>query len=225
MKKKKDWITRDKIREKESNVNLIEETFKTIHHLLPRFRYNLLDVKDKRQQEKITYKTDAMLFTRILSGVCAIESMNSMTKKFNNENVINNINKFLNSNYENLPHYTSINEFLKKTDLCDLENINIKIIKQLIKNKCFYNFRFMEKYWKVAIDATNIYTFNEKHCEHCLTRTYNKDTEEEKTIYFHYVLEAKLIIGNMALSFATEFIENQKEGFNKQDCGATIKVA
>lgn len=218
MKKRKEWITRDKVREKEKKINLIEEIFKTIHHLLPNFRYDLLNVKDNRNQSYISYKPDVILFTRILSSICSIESMNSMSKKFNQENVIKNVNSFTKSNYTDLPHYTTINNFLKTVEPCELEKIRTKMIKRLLKNKCFDRYKFLNKFWKVAIDATGIYTFDSRHCEHCLTKTYNKGTDEEKTIYFHYVLEAKLIVGNMSLSLGSEFIENPSGEFDKQDC-------
>ena len=65
-----------------------------------------------------------------------------------------------------------------------------------------------------AIEAIQVASFKHKHCEHCLKRTHiNKDTGE---IESHNVLEAKLIVGNMALSVATEFIENEE--YDKQDC-------
>lgn len=52
----------------------------------------------------------------------------------------------------------------------------------------------------------------------------NKETKEiERTVYYHTVLEAKLIVGNMALSILTEFVENEDEDVSKQDC--EIEVA
>ncbi|QSZ27442.1 hypothetical protein ACETAC_00450 [Aceticella autotrophica] len=71
----------------------------------------------------------------------------------------------------------------------------------------------LDKYWVIAVDGTGVASFSERHCKHCLKKEYkNKETGEvEKTIYFHYVLEAKLIIGDMAFSIDTEFIENEGE--------------
>lgn len=216
--KKDKWLTREKIREKTTDINLIDDVFKTIHHLIPDFRYYLLNVSDPRHKSYTTYKTDILLFTRIFSAICNIESMNTMSRKFNNSNVIHNINSFTNSDYSDLPHYTTINNFLKKLSPDDLEFVKLKMINTLIRNKCFYQFRLLNKFWKVIIDASCIYTFKERHCEHCLTKTYNKGTENEYTIYFHYVLEAKLVVSNMVFSIASEFIENLSGEFDKQDC-------
>ena len=55
----------------------------------------------------------------------------------------------------------------------------------------------------------------EGHCEHCLYQR----TKSGKIIYFHNVLEAKLVGENgFCLSLATEWIENPDGGFDKQDC-------
>ncbi len=43
-------------------------------------------------------------------------------------------------------------------------------------------------------------------------------SEIERTIYYHNVLEAKLVVGDMVFSIATEFIENEDENVSKQDC-------
>ncbi|MCM3056554.1 transposase, partial [Caldibacillus thermoamylovorans] len=97
------------------------------------------------------------------------------------------------------------------------------MIKKLFKKRCFESYRINGKYWGIAIDGTGIFTFDKKHCEHCLKREHkyiDKETGEEKikTIYMHHVLEAKLIVGNMVLSVASEFIENESENVKKQDC-------
>ncbi|UZH06099.1 hypothetical protein [Heyndrickxia coagulans] len=34
----------------------------------------------------------------------------------------------------------------------------------------------------------------------------------------HHVLEAKLVVGDMVFSIASEFIENESENVSKQDC-------
>ena len=94
-----------------------------------------------------------------------------------------------------------------------------KLIRSLIRKRTFENARFLGKYWPVIIDATGLFYFKEKHGEHCLKKTINKGTPEEKTYYFHTVLEAKIVLGeHLVVSLATEFIENEKEEVLKQDC-------
>lgn len=78
----------------------------------------------------------------------------------------------------------------------------------------------LDKFLCIAIDSSQLFSFKEKHCEHCLKKEYkNKDTGEvEKTVYYHTVLEAKLVLGNMVFSILTEFVENENQSVSKQDC-------
>jgi len=67
----------------------------------------------------------------------------------------------------------------------------------------------------VAIDATGWMSFDKPHCENCL----RKKHESGKVTYYHTVLEAKLVTTTgMALSVATEFVENMDPDATKQDC-------
>jgi len=73
----------------------------------------------------------------------------------------------------------------------------------------------------VAVDATGVVSFSERHCEHCLHRT----SKSGKTTYFHQVLEAKLITASgLAISLATEWIVNPDGEYDKQDCERTALV-
>lgn len=93
------------------------------------------------------------------------------------------------------------------------------MIYGLIRKKSFDNAKFLGKNWLVIVDATQLFSFKEIHCGHCLTKTFNKGTEQEKTIYYHQVLEAKIVLADdMVVSVATEFIENETENMTKQDC-------
>ncbi|MCK4261270.1 MAG: transposase family protein, partial [Halanaerobiales bacterium] len=153
----------------------------------------LRNVKDRRHQSYIKYGTDILLFTMIMKNVTGIESMNKMTSNFNRDECIENIAKALGYDcLEELPHHDTINNFLKTLEPEKLENIISYMLKTLFKKRSLEHYRLLNKYWIVAIDGTGVFTFNERHCEHCLKREYrNKETKEiEKTVYFHSVLEA-----------------------------------
>lgn len=214
----KDWNTRKKRRDAEVNTNLLKELLKVINHFFPDFRMQLLNAQDPRKKNYITYEADIILLERILAYIVSLKSMNQINTKFNTQEAINNVNIITNNKLESLPHSCTINNFLKVLSIEELEKIRTNMIKRLLKMRCFDEYRYLDKYWKVVFDGSGIYKFDERHCEQCLTKTYNKGKEEEKTVYFHYVLEAKLIIGDMALSIATEFIENPIGEFDKQDC-------
>ncbi|MGG3759867.1 transposase, partial [Heyndrickxia coagulans] len=63
------------------------------------------------------------------------------------------------------------------------------------------------KCWGVITDGIGLHTFHEKHCKHCLGRAYtNKERGETNVLYMYHVLEAKVVVGDMVLSIASEFI-------------------
>jgi hypothetical protein len=214
-------ITRKQKRDKQKEINFFEEFLRIKNHFFKGINVKLKGVKDNRHQSYVEYGTDILLFSVIMKNITAIESMNKMTEEFNKDECINNIAKTLGyENLDELPHRDTINNFLKKLKPIELEKIRDYMIRKLFEKRCLEQYRLLDKYWTIAVDATGLVSFSERHCEHCLKREYkNKDTGEiERTTYFHYVLEAKLIVGDMVFSIDTEFIENEGEVYEKQDC-------
>ena len=213
-------VTREKKREKEREINFFEEFIKLQKHFFKDISKRLKSVKDPRHKSYIQYGTDAILFSVLMKNACGIESMSGMTEQFNREECIENISRVLGCELEELPHYDTINNFLCELAPEEIEKIRDYMIKELFRKRSLEGFRLLEKYWCIAVDATGLYSFSERHCEHCLKREYtNKETGEvERTVYYHNVLEAKLIAGDMVFSIATEFIENEDENVTKQDC-------
>jgi len=190
------------------------------HHFFPNLVKELSRVKDPRHPSYTDYEIEEILYTVMLKNIFSLISMQEMTTQFNREERVQNVCKILGqSNREYLPHYVTINDCLKKLSPDELEKVRNKLISGLIRKRSFENARFLGKYWTIIVDATGLFSFSEKHCEHCLKKTTKKGTPEEKTYYYHNVLEAKIVLGeNLIVSIATEFIENEKEDVLKQDC-------
>lgn len=117
----------------------------------------------------------------------------------------------------NLPHPDASDDVLKNIPPEELEMLKAQLVRGLIEQKIFRKFRFLGKHYMVAIDGTGMATFENRHCEHCLTKTSKKS---KVTTYFHYVLEAKIVTSSgFAISLASEFIENiPGRDYEKQDC-------
>jgi len=198
----------------------IVEFIKIQNHFLPTFFKDLSNVKDPRNESYIDYDIEEILYSVIMKNVCSISSMQDMTDKFNDEEIARNMCKILNKEEkEFIPHYVTINDCLEKLDPEELQKFRTKMITKLFRKRSFENARFLSKYWIVIVDATQLFYFKEKHCEHCLKKTMHKGTKEEKTYYYHNVLEAKVVLGdNLVISMGTEFIENENENVEKQDC-------
>lgn len=82
----------------------------------------------------------------------------------------------------------------------------------------FDKYKYKGKYYQIVVDGTGIVSFKKRHCKHCLKKVYNRGTENQYEEYYHYVLEAKLVVGDLVISIDTEFVENEKEEVDKQDC-------
>ena len=63
---------------------------------------------------------------------------------------------------EELPHYDTINNFLKNLENHQLEKIRKYMIKELLNKRSFEHYRYNDKYWPIAIDATGMFSFNKK---------------------------------------------------------------
>lgn len=198
----------------------IAEFIKIQNHYFPRLLEDIKNIMDGRKQNYITYEIEVIIYMMLLKNVCSIASMQELSDTFSEDECVKNIYKILGlEEKEWLPHYVTINECLSKLECEELEKIRKKMIYNLIRKKSFDEAKFLGEYWLVIVDATQLFCFKERHCKHCLTKTFNKGKEDEKTIYYHQVLEAKIVLGDsLIFSIATEFIENPKENPTKQDC-------
>lgn len=167
-----------------------------------------------------TYETEVMLMTVIMKNICSISSMQKMTDEFLEDGCVKNLCRILGVQpHEFLPHYVTINEFLSRLDTAELECLRKRMVCALLRKRKFEGARFLGKYRLVIFDATGLFHFPERHCPHCLKKVVNKGTAEEKEIYYHHVLEAKLVLGDgFVVSIGTEFIENENEDVSKNDC-------
>ncbi len=212
--------TRKNKREKEKEINFFEAFIKLQKHFFKDIQERLKRVKDPRHKSYIEYEPDVILFSLLMKNACGIYSMSNMTEQFNKDECIENVARVLGCELEELPHYDTINNFLCNLNPEEIEKIRDYMIRELFRKRSLESFRLLNKYWCIAVDATGLFSFSERHCEHCLKKEYkNKETGEiEKTVYYHSVLEAKLVVGDMVFSIATEFIENEDENVSKQDC-------
>lgn len=222
----KQRITRKMRRELKNAVNPLEELLIIMKQYFPQFTKWIDNLIDTRNQSYITYDLKVCLLTQILAFCSGYQSMNKIGRDFNSDIVINNINHILKTNYVELPHKDTLINVISEIKHFELEKIQTKIIKSLIRSKMLNKYRF-NGLFHIVIDGTGLYSTKVNLGEQAITKVYNKDEENEYTLYSFYALEAKLVCGNMTFSLATEFVENEtytdKDGniyrkFDKQDC-------
>lgn len=184
----------------------------------PKFTEWMRELRDPRKFW--TYEIEVMLMTVIMKNICNICSMQKMTDEFLKEECVENLCRALGIQpHEFLPHYVTINKFLARLGTEELERLRKRMICALLRRRKFEDARLLGKYWMVIFDATGLFHFPERHCPHCLKKMVNKGTPEEKAVYYHHVLEAKLVLGDgFVVSMGTEFIENENEDVSKNDC-------
>lgn len=197
-------------------------------HYFPNLQRRLNDVKDPRDMRYVIYNSSTLLGTGLVKNICGIPSMRQMTADFNKENCIRNISDFVDNQNEELPHYVTLNDFLKKLDTGELQKVRKDIIYHLIRMKSFDEARFQKK-WMIIVDATWLQTYADKKDEFCMCREYKQEDGTKKYLWYRMALEAKIVLADdLIVSFDTEFIENNSEDAKlqrkmnaeqiKQDC-------
>jgi len=189
------------------------------YHFFPNLIDDLGKVKDPRKENYTDYTSEELLYPVLLKNSCTIESMRQMTEWFDDANCATNLGKLMGRKIENIPHYDTINNFLERLDMNELNDIRVEMVKRLIRSKTFYQARMPEGQWMVILDGTGLYHFHEKHCDNCLIKETTDKEGNKKKVYYHSVLEAKIILAeDIIISLGTEFIENESENVSKQDC-------
>lgn len=204
---------------KASEGNPLLELLKVQHHFYKDLWSDFRNIIDPRHASYIDYPSDVMLAMPIMKNICDIRSMQSMTHMFNHVVCIENTALITGRDgLEELPHYVTVNDFLSRLDPDELIAIRTKMIKSLIRKRSFEQARFLNKYWLIIVDATQLHSFRKENDDKCLTRTFtDKETGEKTTRYYHSVLEAKIVLGeNLIVSIASEFIENDSEDALRQ---------
>lgn len=143
---------------------------------------------DTRHQSYVTYDFKICLLTQILAFCSSYQSMNKIGRDFNSDIVINNINNILKTNYVELPHKDTLINVISEIKFEELEKIQTKIIKTLIRSKMLDKYRFCGLF-HIVIDGTGLYSTRVNLGEQAITKVINKDTDNEYILYSYYALE------------------------------------
>ncbi|MBI4832276.1 MAG: transposase family protein [Candidatus Lindowbacteria bacterium] len=169
-------------------------------------------VSDPRNPVKIIYPLPALCFAGVLMFICRLGARRQIGLILRNrlsEKKFDSLFKV-----DAFPHGDTLNKVFSRLDPAQVQEVVTSMTEALIRKKVLYPWRLLDRYFVIAVDGTGYLSFSERHCQNCLTRTY-----KDNTIYYHHVLEAKLVTPNgFAFSLMTEFIENKDPAATKQDC-------
>lgn len=145
-----------------------------------------------------------------------LTSLNDISKdRFNTDICIQNLSTICKQNLNELPYWETIQDVFVTMDIMELREIQKYIVVSLLRSKMFDKYKFNGSF-QLLFDGTGLSNHNYNLNDNCI----KKNHKNEKVSYYKYVLECKLVVGNIVISLDSEFIENVEVNNEnqKQDC-------
>ena len=209
-------MNRKERRKLRKDKDLIKELYSIIVKYLPKLLDMFENLTDVRNKSYVTYKMKTICVTRLFGLLCGLTTMTDISSNnFNTDNCIKNLSKICGQTLEEIPYWETIQDVFINMNTNELRNIQKYIVKTLIRSKMFDKYRFNASF-QLLFDGTGLSSHNYNLNNNCLERKH----KDGKISYYKYVLECKLVVGNIIISLDSEFIENEKmlTDKQKQDC-------
>lgn len=195
---------------------------RTVRHFWPEFNDWLDQVPDSRFQPYVVYHKRFLVWWGLLLYLLQLGARRQLDFELDcrGNDLLTNLNRLAKTKQQTRPVHQTLHHFLGHTGVEPYPKLRRQLLQRLIRSKALDAAR-LHGCFVTALDATGHLTFAQKHCEHCLEQHHASGP----ITYMHQVLEAKLLgPADMALSMATEFIENSDDNAalgaeaRKQDC-------
>lgn len=186
---------------------------KTVNHFWPDLGKWLVQVKETRDPERIVYRAPFLIWMGWMLFLLKLGARRQLGFELNTPEALGNLNRLSGCRQDTVAHHDTLNHFLGHVCPAEVGKLRRQMVRRLIRMKVLDRGRLMG-HFLIVLDGTGQLTFEERHCPRCLKRVVNG-----KTLYFHYVLEAKLVTPEgLVISVGSEFIENTDPKATKQDC-------
>ena len=196
--------------------DLVKELYSIITKYLPDLFTMFDNLTDLRNQSYVSYSMKTICVTRLFGLLCGLTTMTDISSDtFDTDNCIKNLSKICNQELEELPYWETIQDVFMNINTDELRNIQKYIVKALIRSKMFDKYKF-NGCFQLLFDGTGLSNHNYNLNNNCLKRKH----KDGKISFYKYVLECKLVVGNIVISLDSEFIENDNmlTEKQKQDC-------
>jgi hypothetical protein len=140
-------------------INDIDQLKVTADHLFPNFNNWIRSLEDPRAQEKVTFAAEHLVWLGLLLFIFRFGSRWQLYSFRKRGNFRNNLNDLAGEENATVAHPDTLNYFLKKLPVEELENLKVAAAKQLIRDKRLLSGRLFGEY-RVAIDATGLFSFD-----------------------------------------------------------------
>lgn len=208
-------------RELRKNKNLVKELYSIIQKYLPKLLQKFEELTDTRNQSYITYSMKTICVTRLFGLLCGLTTMVDISKDiFNTDICIENLSTICKQNLTELPYWETIQDVFIHMDLEELRDIQKYIVKSLLRSKMFDKFKYNNSF-QLLFDGTGLSNHDYNLNDNCLIRKH----KDGKVSYYKYVLECKLVVGNIVMSLDSEFIENESMLQNHKNKIVKLKLS
>ena len=201
-------MNRAEKRKKFKEINVLNEVVSIMKSYFPELIEKFNNLTDMRHQSYVTYQMKVIFMVRLLGLMCEIKSMHEMTSELNTEEAIENIAQICGLELEEIPHCDTINNVFEQVEVSEIEEIRKYMIVRLIRGKIIKKFLVRDKYYHIIVDGTGLATSRKKYNSNCLVKNKTDKNGNKYQEYSTYVLEAKLVVGDMVFSIGSEFVEN-----------------
>lgn len=213
-------MNRKQRRELKKDKNLLNELYSIIKKYLPELLDRFNNLTDMRNQSYIKYSMKVICVTRLFPLLCGITTMTDISSDyFNTDNCINNLSNICNEQLKELPYWETIQDVFENINIDELRDIQKYIIKALIRSKMFDKYKY-NGYFQLVMDGSGLSSHSYNLNNNCIKKKY----KDGHIAYCKYILECKLIAGNLVLSLDSEWIENEKNLSDKQKQDCEIKA-
>ena len=200
--------------------DLIKELYSIIVKYLPDLLNMFDNLTDLRNQSYVTYSMKTICVTRLFGLLCGLTTMTDISSDFfNTDFCIKNLSIISNQNLKEIPYWETIQDVFININTDELRNIQKYIVKALIRSKMFDKFKF-NNCFQLLFDGTGLSNHDYNLNNNCLRRKH----KDGKVSYYKYVLECKLVVGNIVISLDSEFIENENMATDKQKQDCELKA-
>jgi hypothetical protein len=169
---------------------LLKAFMGTVQHFFGSWQAIFKGVCDVRHPDLITYPLASLLCTGVLMFIFRLGSRRQIKYQLG-ENGPSQAKLEAWFDVATIPHGDTLNYAFKRLQPDEVQEVVCRMVERLIRKKVLYRWRLFDNF-TVAVDGTGMLTFRERHCPYCLTKKLNNG----ETIYYHPVLEAKLVTAN-----------------------------
>jgi len=204
--------------ERRSRNEVVSEKMGIFRAKLPILLKRLAKIEDPRNPKKIKHKVSTLMIYGILTFVFQMASGREANREISLPMFWENLQFFF-PELETLPHHDTLKRLLSKIDINQIENLQIDLVKSLIRKKKFRRY-LINNCYPIAIDGTGKFKRDWLWEEECLERNV-KQADGTKRQYHVYVLEANLAFCNgMTIPLMSEILSYMEgdPGNDKQDC-------